>query len=125
MSAAAFVAQELARPLFRLDLLLLHRPEEVAPSIAALLAAAANVGAVTLLEEMDMLVPAADGPGRHGAGEDRWLAQLSALAVSRAVRAHPLPVILGARSAQALHPFVAREMDHTVSLAPGGGLDDR
>lgn len=122
--AAAFVAQQLDRPLFRLDLRLLRRPEDVASSIAALLAAAANVGAVAFLEAMDVLVPGAAEPGRAGASEDRWPARLTALAVREALHAHPLPVIVGVTSTDGLHPLVAQEIRLTVSL-PDGVLDDR
>lgn len=124
VSTAAFVARQLDRPLFRLDLRLLHRPEEVAPSVAALLAAAANVGAIALLEELDVLVPAAAEPARVAAHDDRWLARLTGLAVREALRGHPLPVIVGATSADGLHPLIGREVDLTLSL-PDGVLDDR
>jgi hypothetical protein len=125
VSAAAFVAQRLGRPLFRLELRLLHRPEEVAPSIAALLAAAANAGAIALLEAMDVLVPAPAGPAREvAAHDDRWLARITALAVREALHGHPLPVIVEATSADGLHPLIAREIELTLSL-PDGVLDDR
>lgn len=123
-ATASFVARQLDRPLFRLDLALLHRPEEVAPSITALLAAAANVGAVVWLEEMDVLIPAADRPARQVGEGERWRAQLTALVVREALHAHPLPVIVGAVSTDRLHRLLARGIDLTVSLT-SGGPDDR
>ena len=120
-AAAAYVADALERPLFRLELRSLHRPDDVAPSIAALLSAAGNVGAVTLLEQMDVLVPV--GSRQQPVGHDPWAVQLTALAIREAVRAHPLPVIVAATSAGALHPLLAREIDLSVSLG-GEPIDD-
>jgi hypothetical protein len=115
VAAAGRVAEELGRPMYRLELDGLAQPGAVVPAISALLDAAAVAAATVLIDGADVLVPGAR-PGPSEGTAERWTIEVGALALREQLRRHRGVVLLEVTTATNLHASLASVTAAVVTL---------